>query len=61
MPVVIEAGLSEAAPYDILAHDRDISQVFEFFGAKLTLWGNPASAVHDEERGACYLGSSTTR
>ena len=32
--------------------------MLEFFGAELTIWGNPASPIHDEERGACYLGLS---
>ncbi len=59
VPIVVSAGVSEAAPDNVLVHARDISQVLEFFGSKFTLWGNPASAAHDEERGACYAGSSS--
>jgi hypothetical protein len=58
VPVTIEVGVSEEPPYRVIARSRNISQVLEFFGAELTLWGNPADPAHDEERGACYLGSS---
>jgi hypothetical protein len=58
VPVTVEVGVSESAPYNIVAHTRGVSQVLEFFGAELTIWGNPAAPVHDEERGTCYLGQS---
>jgi hypothetical protein len=58
VPVTVEVGVSEEPPYRVIARSRNISQVLEFFGAELTIWGNPASPIHDEERGGCYLGSS---
>jgi hypothetical protein len=57
--VTVAVGVSEEPPYRVIARSRNISQVLEFFGAELTLWGNPASPIHDEERGACYEGSSS--
>jgi hypothetical protein len=59
VPVTIAIGVSESPPYRVIARSREISQVLEVFGAELTLWGNPAASVHDEERGACYRGSSS--
>jgi hypothetical protein len=59
VPVVVAVGVSESPPFNVVAHTRGVSQVLEFFGAELTLWGNPASSGHNEERGSCYQGSST--
>jgi hypothetical protein len=56
VPVTVDVQVSEDPPYKVLATSRDISQVVDFFGAEFVLWGNPASAAHDKERGACYKG-----
>jgi hypothetical protein len=59
VPVTVDVGVSESPPYNIVGASRNISQLLEFYGAKLTLWGNPASPVHDEERGACHEGGKS--
>jgi hypothetical protein len=43
--------------YGLSADVMDITQKAAFYGAKLTLWGNPSDESHDKERGEC--GSST--
>jgi len=53
VPVTIDVGLSEEAPYHVVAKLTDVSQAVFFYASKVTLWGNPASPVHDEERGKC--------
>jgi len=51
VPVLVELGVQETPPYDVVAETRDPSQVLEFIGAGLTLWGNPAGPAHDSLRG----------
>ena len=58
VPVTIDIGLEQQPPYRVLASSRNISQVLEFFGAEVTLWGTPADPSHDSERGRCYKGLS---
>jgi hypothetical protein len=53
VPVTADVGVSESPPYNIVGASTNVSQIVNFFGAKLTLWGNPASPAHDEERGKC--------
>ncbi len=57
VPVTVEVGLTESAPYRIVARSTNIAQPVPFYGAELTVWGNPAEPAHDEERGQC-AGSS---
>jgi hypothetical protein len=59
IPITADVAVSETPPYNIVGASTDISQLVEFFGAELTFWGNPASPLHDEERGACYLGGKS--
>src|SRR6476469_64335 len=60
VPVVIEGGLSESAPFNVRSGATSISQAIDFFGSKLVLWGNPASPVHDPYRGHCVKSTFTT-
>jgi hypothetical protein len=53
VPVVIEGGLSQNAPYVVRSGAVNISQAVGFFASKLVLWGNPASPAHDPFRGHC--------
>ncbi|HEY5942030.1 MAG TPA: hypothetical protein VIT89_04125 [Solirubrobacterales bacterium] len=54
-PVTIDIGVKKGAPYNVTAATINTPQVVKFFGAKLTVWGNPASPAHDGERGKCFL------
>lgn len=53
IPVTILFTLSPKPPYNVVAQLHYISQVAPVFYSRLTLWGNPASPVHDAERGDC--------
>jgi hypothetical protein len=57
-PVTVDLSVTEDPPYRVVAGLRNVSQVLELFGSEFTIWGNPASPIHDEERGPCYEGSS---
>jgi hypothetical protein len=59
VPVTISITVNEAPPYNLIAHTRNISQVLEFFGADLRLWGVPADPVHDQDRGPCYIDATS--
>lgn len=58
VPVTIDVKTSEAFPNNILASSRNISQVLEFLGGEVTIWGVPAASAHDNQRGTCFNGGS---
>jgi hypothetical protein len=49
----IEGGLRSDGDRNLFASVTGISQAESLFGGTLTLWGNPAAAAHDSERGHC--------
>jgi hypothetical protein len=51
--VTLSVTVAEEAPYELIAHTRNVSQIVEFFGAEVTLWGVPADPRHDPLRGRC--------
>jgi hypothetical protein len=53
VPVTVDVGLSESAPYHLVARSTNIPQALLFYDAVLTVWGSPAAAVHDPLRGQC--------
>ncbi len=53
VPVTTEIKVSQSFPYNLVAHVENVSQAVWFYGAQLTIWGNPASSVHDPIRGHC--------
>ncbi|HKF83361.1 MAG TPA: hypothetical protein VKB23_10430 [Solirubrobacterales bacterium] len=58
-PVTIDIGVRKDAPYNVSVATINTPQVVEFFGATVRVWGNPASPVHDGERGKClFFGGS---
>jgi hypothetical protein len=56
VPVTVDVNLSESPPYNLVANTTNISQVLEFFGAQISIWGVPGDPIHDEERGPCVEG-----
>lgn len=48
--VFIDFTLNPNPPYNPIAAARNTPQVFEVFGAKIQLWGDPSSPAHDEQR-----------
>src|ERR1700742_1851365 len=53
VPVTIDLKVSETKPYEVVASLPDISQAVSFFGSRVFIWGDPASAQHDTLRGNC--------
>jgi hypothetical protein len=56
VPAAIEFRVNPEPPYNVIVSSKNISQLVPLLGAKLTLWGNPASPAHDSERGVCGIG-----
>jgi hypothetical protein len=59
VPVTVDVGVGEGPPHPLIGASRNIAQLLAFFGAELTLWGDPASHAHDEERGNCHEGGKS--
>ena len=53
VPMTLEIHVNPSPPYNVLASLSDISSTVAVADSKLTLWGNPASAAHDAQRGRC--------
>jgi hypothetical protein len=54
VPVVIVPRVRTGSDYGITATFLDIPDALTFTAGKLTLWGVPANAGHDSERGPCW-------
>jgi hypothetical protein len=59
VPIAVEFVVNQSQPYNVTAKFTNTSQVLQLYKAKLTLWGDPASAAHDRERGKCILPDFT--
>jgi hypothetical protein len=53
VPVVIDGSINSHPPYNAFASSRNTNGSAFFYRGALTLWGNPASPLHDAERGSC--------
>jgi hypothetical protein len=53
VPFTVEFRVNPDPPYNVIASASKVPQVVPFYGSDLTLWGNPASPAHDEDRGRC--------
>jgi hypothetical protein len=53
IPVTVEGRLSEVSPYNAIGAATNVAQTANFFGTRLTLWGNPADPAHNPFRGNC--------
>jgi len=52
-PIVLQVGIAESHPYQVVAHLSDTSQIAEVLESDFVLWGNPADPAHDPDRGDC--------
>ncbi|HET6570527.1 MAG TPA: hypothetical protein VFG58_03465 [Solirubrobacterales bacterium] len=52
--LVVDLGISQAAPYAAFASARSVPETLLVFGNKTQVWGNPSDPRHDELRGDCY-------
>ncbi len=50
---MIDVGLSQEPPYDLVATASSVPQAISFYGSRLTLWGDPSDPSHDPYRGSC--------
>lgn len=53
VPIVIDVGVSQNPPYNLVARLNDVPQSVLFYSSRLTIWGNPANPAHDSLRGEC--------
>jgi hypothetical protein len=53
VPISIDVNVNPSPPYNLVAHLNDIPQALLLYGSQLTIWGIPASPLHDELRGNC--------
>ena len=51
--VVVDVTLKESPPYNAVATTSNITQMQLFYGADVTLWSDPSSSAHDDDRGLC--------
>jgi hypothetical protein len=59
VPIQVELGLNESAPYNVVGGSTNISQLVEVLSIELVVWGVPGSKGHDAVRGQC-LGATGT-
>jgi len=52
-PIVVEVGIAEEYPYEVVARLRNTSQIAEVLSSDFVLWGNPPDPAHDPDRGDC--------
>lgn len=58
-PMTIDLALSEFPPYELVASVSDIPEAGPFYGADVTLWGDPGASLHDDDRGVCGASAAT--
>ena len=54
-PVTIVVGINETPPYNLHFAATNVTQTVQVLGTDVTLWGDPTSEAHDEQRGKCGL------
>lgn len=59
VPVVLDTSLRSGSDYGVTVSVHNATQSVQVMGAKVTIWGVPYAASHDEERGwACLYPES---
>jgi hypothetical protein len=58
VPVALLIRVSPAYPHNLVATLQNTADVEPIGGSILTIWGNPASPLHDAQRGHCVGGGS---
>jgi hypothetical protein len=59
VPVTLDASVNPLPPYNLVVKAENTAQPVRFFASKVVVWGNPASADHDDERGRCINEGGT--
>jgi hypothetical protein len=55
VPVVVLLTINPDPPYNVLATASSAPQTIPFYGADITIWGNPSDPAHDVHRGVVSL------
>jgi hypothetical protein len=53
LPVTLGVEVAEDGTYNVISSGVNIPQSAPFYGADLTLWGDPSDPAHEPERGGC--------
>jgi len=53
--VIVEGGVRAGGERRLYSVTPNIQEAEPFFGARVTLWGNPADPAHDSQRGKCLI------
>ncbi len=56
VPVTIDIKVNPNPPYNVIAVLKDVPNTVPFYRSDLSIWGVPASAAHDKERGCGEAG-----
>jgi hypothetical protein len=59
VPVTFDARVNPDPPYNLIIAVDNVAQAARFFSSEVSIWGNPASPVHDNQRGRCAAGTSS--
>jgi hypothetical protein len=51
--VVVDLSLNPEPPHNVIAEVGNLAQALFYFSSEVTIWGVPASPVHDDERSNC--------
>jgi hypothetical protein len=51
--VIVDLRVKQTPPYNLIATIPDITQMHLFYGADTTLWSDPGSPAHNDDRGIC--------
>jgi hypothetical protein len=54
-PLTIDVGIKDHPPYNAVIAAVNVTQTARVLGFTATVWGDPSSESHDEERGSCGL------
>ena len=61
LPVTLGVQVAEDGSYNVISSGFNIPQSAPFYGADLTLWGDPSDPAHESRRGGCLeRGLSST-
>ncbi len=58
VPVILDTSVRTGGNYGVVVSTHNISEIFEFFGGQVTLWGVPGDPSHNNVRGwSCLNGA----
>lgn len=61
VPVILTPHLRADGTYGLTVDSMNTSEALQISGSRVTIWGSPYAAAHDEERGSCLFSTQTER